>query len=98
MKRFAAWLVVLALCLGSSLGRYAVAETAEAGPDVVVTPLADASADRVGPFFDSLDKNKDGYLSRDEARRSAALRTHWKSLDSNGDNRLSPEELGTGSH
>ena len=43
--------------------------------------------------FGSLDTNKDGYLSREEARSPADLNRRFNELDKDRDGRLSPQEL-----
>ncbi len=45
-----------------------------------------------GDRFDQLDKNQDGYISRDEAKDAEELNTRFSELDVNNDNKLSREE------
>ncbi len=42
--------------------------------------------------FDQLDKNHDGYISRDEAKDAPELNTRFSELDKNNDGKLSREE------
>ena len=44
--------------------------------------------------FERLDKNSDGYVSRDEARGNKNLESSFKGLDKNNDGKLSRSELG----
>jgi hypothetical protein len=43
--------------------------------------------------FERLDKNSDGYVSRDEARGNKNLESSFKNLDRNNDGKLSRSEL-----
>jgi hypothetical protein len=45
-------------------------------------------------MFNSFDTNKDGSLSRQEARASSMLSSQFDQLDKNGDGSLSVDELG----
>ncbi|MGQ0655920.1 MAG: hypothetical protein ACT4P4_27295 [Betaproteobacteria bacterium] len=42
--------------------------------------------------FDQLDRSRDGFLSRDEAKDAEELQTRFTELDRNNDNKLSREE------
>ena len=42
--------------------------------------------------FDALDKNHDGFISRDEAKDASELNTRFTELDANNDGKLSHEE------
>ena len=42
--------------------------------------------------FEALDKNHDGYISRDEAKDASELNTRFTELDANNDGKLSREE------
>src|SRR5438128_10839767 len=48
------------------------------------------TSNRMG--FDRLDKNRDGFISRDEAKDAAELNTRFSELDKNNDGKLSREE------
>jgi hypothetical protein len=42
--------------------------------------------------FEQLDRSRDGFVSRDEAKDAEELHTRFTELDSNNDNKLSREE------
>jgi hypothetical protein len=44
--------------------------------------------------FDRLDKNRDGFVSRDEAKDASELNTRFTELDANNDGKLSRDEYG----
>ena len=48
------------------------------------------TSNRMG--FDRLDKNRDGFISRDEAKDAAELNTRFSELDKDNDGKLSREE------
>lgn len=50
----------------------------------------------IPPIFLQLDTNKDGFVERDEARRSADTTARFEELDIDHDGRLSPAELKAG--
>jgi len=52
----------------------------EAGPDVAHA-------------FRTLDRNGDGYITRDESRRDDAVARAFDMADRNGDGKLDPEEF-----
>ncbi len=45
-----------------------------------------------GDRFDQLDKNHDGFISRDEGKDAEELNTRFSELDTNNDNKLSRDE------
>jgi Ca2+-binding EF-hand superfamily protein len=45
--------------------------------------------------FDQLDRNRDGYISRDEAKDAEELNTRFSELDVNNDGKLSRDEYGS---
>ncbi|HUQ74518.1 MAG TPA: hypothetical protein VM183_07315 [Burkholderiales bacterium] len=57
---------------------------AMAAPDDAGTPAR----------FDSLDRNADGFVSRDEAKDAEELHTRFSELDANNDGKLTREEYG----
>lgn len=56
-------------------------------------PSGGGSTTRHGRF-DALDKNHDGYISRDEASNASELNTRFSELDRNNDGKLSRSEYG----
>ena len=48
--------------------------------------------DKNDPGFNNLDKNKDGYISKREARGNPTLSKNFKQADRNGDGKLSRSE------
>ena len=59
-------------------------------PSSSAAPGAARDAASVSP----LDTNKDGFVSRDEAKRSGELSARFKELDKDHDGKLSAQELG----
>jgi Ca2+-binding EF-hand superfamily protein len=55
-------------------------------------PSAERSA-RMQKYFAKMDKNADGFISRDEAAGNKRLAKHFDAIDSNKDGKLSKEEL-----
>jgi hypothetical protein len=65
---------------------------AAAGPVAAqTTPGAESASPSAG--FAALDKNKDGYISKAEARKDKGLTKQWDSADSNKDGKLDPTEF-----
>lgn len=91
MKHRPAFLALTALSLyfGLPVALSVAADQAAPEPSMAGAPAAPGSS-----LFQALDTNKDGFVSRDEAKRSAEVSAGWKAFDTNGDSRLSPEELG----
>ncbi len=48
------------------------------------------------PLFKELDANHDGYISKDEAKRSADVTARFNRLDANHDGRISVDEFNKG--
>ena len=53
------------------------------------------SADPAPSEFDRLDKNKDGYLSKEELSAPEARNGNWLAIDRDRDGRISRSEFGT---
>ena len=53
---------------------------------------ARSSSGRSAERFDHLDRNRDGFISRDEAKDAPELQTRFSELDTNNDGKLSREE------
>ncbi len=61
-------------------------------------PHSAAGAAGTSSNFDRLDRNGDGYISRDEAKDAAELQTRFSELDRNNDDKLSREEYDALNH
>jgi Ca2+-binding EF-hand superfamily protein len=81
----------LALLLGGTVLGQDRKETSPPPPRSNATPPPGFNADR---FFQQYDRNRDGYLERDELPEP--LREHFSQLDTNRDGRISREELARG--
>ena len=60
-------------------------------------PPSEAAAGASAPaasLFDRLDRNKDGYLSRDELESDEAKNRNWIAIDRDRDGRISRSEFG----
>lgn len=66
--------------------------TSPAGSSTATTRQDDASA----PMFKELDTNKDGYVSRDEAKRSAEVTSRFSEIDADHDGRITTSEFRKG--
>lgn len=69
----------------------AIAFTAALGCIAPAAAQPSVLADNPGRF-DQLDRNRDGFLTRDESKDAEELHTRFTELDRNNDNRLSREE------
>ena len=78
-------LIALALAVGASA--FAPCAAAATGEPAMRRAAHDADA-----RFDALDRNRDGFLSRDEANGAAELDTRFSELDVNNDGKLSRDE------
>src|SRR5258706_14484505 len=67
-----------------------IAQTGGSGADgTMKQPGTGATADS---RFERLEKNHDGFISRDEAKDAAELNTRFSELDTNNDGQLWPDE------
>lgn len=57
------------------------------------TPAPPAAKDQPAPIFDALDTNHDGYVTKDEAKRSADVTARFKELDTDHDGRIAASEF-----
>ena len=55
--------------------------------------IAHAQDRQSSDLFHRLDRNGDGYLSRDELRSAQADQTNWIALDRNRDGRITEDEF-----
>lgn len=73
------------------------AEPAPAGgPPARETPAAPAAKAWMPPLFEQLDSNRDGYVTKEEAKRSAEVTARFKELDSDQDGRIGTAEFTKG--
>ncbi len=79
---------------GAVVAPFAAAATGEQPTGTRTAQAADAQSDGQSPNerFDELDRNRDGYLSRDEANGAPELDTRFSELDANNDGKLSRAE------
>lgn len=60
-------------------------------------PMATSGAkDPPAPLFLQLDVNHDGYITREEAKRSADITARFERLDTNHDGKISSDEFKSG--
>jgi hypothetical protein len=55
-----------------------------------------AVTEQVAPIFDQLDVDRDGFVTRDEARRSAEVSARFAELDKDADKKVSAVEFKDG--
>src|SRR5256712_12513043 len=82
--------IVVAQAGGGAGGADAAKSNPQAGSNPPGTASTGASGMSTG--FDRLDKNRDGFISRDEAKDAAELNTRFSELDKDNDGKLSREE------
>lgn len=74
--------------------RVIAAEPAQSATGTAATaPAAPAAKEEPAPLFEQLDVNHDGYVTKEEARRSAEVTARFKELDADGDGRISAGEF-----
>lgn len=63
-----------------------------APPGAQPPPGAAPATTEVPPLFKELDRDSDGQISKDEAKRSAETQAQFETLDANGDGKISLAE------
>ena len=76
---------LMAAAAAAAFGLPMMAQASAADDNLVI-------AQRNPTGFDRLDRNRDGYISRDEANGAAELDTRFSELDRNNDGKLSRDE------
>lgn len=61
---------------------------------VLLLPALTFAAEPEASLFERLDRNKDGYLSREELASREALNRNWIAIDRDRDGRISRAEFG----
>ncbi|HLO63183.1 MAG TPA: EF-hand domain-containing protein [Azonexus sp.] len=78
----------------------AIAADATTPPGGGSTPGSSSTAtgrdDAIPPMFKELDTNKDGYVSHDEAKRSAEVTARFSEMDTDRDGRITVSEFRKG--
>ena len=69
-----------------------LAAASAAGDKLLVAQAGGGAGATANNRFNALDKNHDGFISRDEAKDAAELNTRFTELDANNDGKLSREE------
>lgn len=62
-------------------------------PAAATTPGTTAAGAQAAPIFEQLDSNRDGVVTKDEAKRSADVTARFKELDADRDGRISAAEF-----
>lgn len=88
------------LCIAAALplGALAAEPTTTGMPETRNTPVPAASGgtQEAAPLFEQLDANRDGFVTKAEAKRSAEVTSRFKDLDADGNGRISSEEFKKG--
>ncbi len=95
---------LIAVAVAGAFALPVVAAASAGGDNIVIAQSGGSGADgtmkqpgtgaTADSRFERLDKNHDGFISRDEAKDAAELNTRFSELDTNNDGKLSPEEYG----
>jgi len=95
---------LIAVAVAGAFALPVVAAASAGGDNIVIAQSGGSAADgtmkqpgtgaTADSRFERLDKNHDGFISRDEAKDAAELNTRFSELDTNNDGKLSPEEYG----
>ncbi|WP_310449747.1 hypothetical protein [Sulfuritalea sp.] len=62
-------------------------------PAPAATPGPAATGAQAAPIFEQLDGNRDGFVTKDEAKRSADVTARFKELDADRDGKISAVEF-----
>src|SRR5258706_15322075 len=102
--RFVMVKTLIAVAVAGAFALPVVAAASAGGDNIVIAQSGGSGADgtmkqpgtgaTADSRFERLDKNHDGFISRDEAKDAAELNTRFSELDTNNDGKLSPEEYG----
>lgn len=66
------------------------------GNNAAANPNASVLKEQPPPMFEALDTNHDGYVTLEEAKRSADVTARFKELDRNHDGKISAAEFKDG--
>lgn len=92
--RLATLCVVLAtLPLGAIAADPAPATGGMPAPAATPAPGAAPAGAQAAPIFEQLDGNRDGFVTKDEAKRSADVTARFKELDADRDGKISAAEF-----
>lgn len=69
------------------------APPATGNPPAKQAPAAPAAKEQTPPLFEQLDANHDGYVTMEEAKRSAEVTARFKEIDRNHDGKVSLSEF-----
>jgi len=83
---------VAALALVVACGTAMAADTTSGTTSSTPSTTTSTTTTHHHPSFESLDKNKDGFLDSKEVASHASLKKAFASLDTNKDGKLSKEE------
>ena len=86
-------LALLAIALSTARACAAGEDEAQTRPYTDPLVMGASAPSRCSSMFQILDANQDGYVSKDEARKSAETTANWKGFDSDHNDRLSFEEF-----
>ena len=90
-------LIALAIAAGFAVTAQAGGDKSSSATDKNSGASAAAGASSANPTFQSLDKNRDGFLSRAELKGSPHEK-NWKALDKDRDGKISQAEFAAASN